>query len=293
MNKRISNFKLFEALSKYDEYMGRLLHLYGSIPVPKEKSSIVIKKIILSTNDNQFYRLGEDVHLNHIMIHDKVRFKDYFNFEGLLCGLFGGNLASRGLKYDLTINRKRYSVKFIDNSTKAPEIGSYRALKDEYIGDEIIENGGLTRIFQSDDEKLKEDLWIKISEKIDGWIIAYPDDSKNPSQILVNLIPKNSMKSLLFKGFVVAPKAGLERGIFSLALSGKFKYVDDENIKKFSIHLPVLTIYELKKIIKNPDEETWAEIVFGEYGSKIRPDVLRYIHKNKEDIGSKLINLPN
>ena len=68
---------------------------------------------------------------------------------------------------------------------------------------------------------------------------------------------------------------------------------DDENIKKFSIHLPVLTIYELKKIIKNPDEETWAEIVFGEYGSKIRPDVLRYIHKNKEDIGSKLINLPN
>jgi hypothetical protein len=215
-----------------------------------------------------------------------------FNFEGLLCGLFGGNLAGRGLKYDLTINRKRYSVKFIDNSTKAPELGSYKNVQDEWIGERIIEKGGLTRIFQSNDLELKEQIWNIVSEKIDGWIIAYPDDSKNPTQILVNLIPKNSMKNLLFDGCVTSPKSGLARGIFSLALSGRFKYYEDEDIKKFSIHLPVLTIYELKKIIKTPDEESWAELVFGEYGSKIRPDVIRFIHKNKNEIGARLIDFP-
>ena len=48
--KYLKYFKLFESveieIDEYNDYMGKLLQLYGSFPVPKEKSSIVIKKII-------------------------------------------------------------------------------------------------------------------------------------------------------------------------------------------------------------------------------------------------------
>ena len=42
----INDYKIFEALTEYDDMMGKILHLYGSIPLPKEKSAIVINKII-------------------------------------------------------------------------------------------------------------------------------------------------------------------------------------------------------------------------------------------------------
>ena len=43
------NHELLEQQEK-DRLMGELLHLYGSIPVPKEKSSTVIKKIVIDTD---------------------------------------------------------------------------------------------------------------------------------------------------------------------------------------------------------------------------------------------------
>jgi len=51
--KYLNDFKLFEnrKLTEYDDIMGKLLHLYGSIPLEKEKASIVIGKIVLNSKE--------------------------------------------------------------------------------------------------------------------------------------------------------------------------------------------------------------------------------------------------
>lgn len=80
--KFIKSYKVFEGVhDKSDEYnslMGRLLHLYGSIPVPKEKSSVVINKIVMSSM-GKLFKLGEEVNINFYKLHDKIRFSDYFD----------------------------------------------------------------------------------------------------------------------------------------------------------------------------------------------------------------------
>ena len=83
--KFIKEFSLFESVHDntptYNDLMGKLLHLYGSIPVPKEKSSVVIKKII-TTSMGKTFKLGENVDINFCKVHDKIRFSDYFNNGG-------------------------------------------------------------------------------------------------------------------------------------------------------------------------------------------------------------------
>lgn len=129
-----------------DDIMGKLLRLYSSIPVPKEKATIVIGKILNKYNietykDSEGY-LGyfnisdsSDIDLPNLsdkytgkvglQLRDRVRFKDYFdsflndkeirghNFEGLLSGIFGAKLETNGVKiaknskYDLVIPMER------------------------------------------------------------------------------------------------------------------------------------------------------------------------------------------
>jgi len=269
----IKSYKIYESeiISNltYDELMGKLLHLYGSIPVPKEKSSIVIQKIIQSTRED-FYQFGEVVDINYCKVHDKIRFSDYFhsllrqkdirghNFEGLICGIFGGFLSTRGTKWDVTTNDKNYSVKFVDNKTKAPEIGKFK---------NIIESS---------------------SYDIDGWILSYPDDIENPSEIIVNVVPKALMWTILSNGLVVAPKGGYN-DYYSLALSAKYRNID--GIVTSKIKIPRVSKEELVNEWRNLEEENWATKVFGEWGYKIRPDVLRYIKTNKTEIIKKLSEL--
>ena len=56
--KFLKSYKIYENnLTPEEEYfdlMGKLLHLYGGIPVPKEKSSIVIKKIVKADLNRSF-----------------------------------------------------------------------------------------------------------------------------------------------------------------------------------------------------------------------------------------------
>lgn len=319
--KFLKDFQIFERkkLDEYDDLMGRLLHLYGSIPLEKEKASVVISKIVFNTI-GKYYKLGDDVNIRHQADHDKVRFKDYFdsllkskdsrghNFEGTLAGLYDGDLSERGEKWDITIEGKTWSVKFIDNPAKAPEIGSFNkvildASKQPKEGDrlslyypnlhnDIMEEGGLTKLFRSDNRELKEKAFNVISHGITGgWIIAYPiKSSKNDNiNIQLNIIKVDEMKEMLVdKKMSVAPKAGI-KSKFTLALSAKFKY--NKDITKSIIKIPILPLSKLKEIARSNNEIEWAEDIFGpKYGSKIRPDVLRYIKNNSEDIGNKLLS---
>jgi hypothetical protein len=305
----INNFHLFESrkLNEYDSIMGKLLHLYGSISLEKEKASIIINKIVLNSR-GKYFRLGEDVNIRHEADHDKVRFKDYFdsllkskdsrghNFEGTIAGLYGGDLSQRGEKWDITIEEKTWSVKFVDNSSKAPEIGSFNksiidASKLNYpnLENDIIEMGGLTTLFRSDNKELKNKVFEVISNGITGgWILSYPEKSKHGRnfKIVMNIVPVDVMRDLFVnKKMSVAPKAGI-KSKFTLALSSKYK--KEPSVITSSIRIPILTLSELKSIAYSDKELQWSIDVFGKYGPKIRTDVLRHIKNNADDISDRL-----
>lgn len=295
----IKGYEVFE--SYHDEIMGSLLHVYGSIPMPKEKSSVVIKKIISASGIS--FNLGDNVDITHYKIHDKIRFRDYFdsllqgkdirghNFEGLIAGVFNGELAKRGAKYDVTIDGKNWSIKFVDSKSKAPELGSYRDIITKSVyNDRVIQAGGLTRLFQGDDYKLKRKVWTKISHNVDGWILAYPDDPKSPTKIILNIVGNEDMFSIISEGCVVAPKGGYN-AIYSLALSGTyrnkevFSLIDSE---ASFISIPTISNKELLSSSLTSKEKKQAGQILGEFGSKIRPDVFRHIMINKQNVIKKL-----
>lgn len=285
-------------IEEKNRLMGELLHLYGSIPVPKEKSSEVIRKIVIDT-DGEFFKLGENIKPGSRKPHDKVRFADYFdsllsskdirghNFEGCLAGLYGGELNKRGGRWDITINGKNYSVKFVDGPGERVQLGSYKSYLTEFES-QIESLGGIGKLFRIRNNKLKKKVWSKIvgssSDKpseIDGWIIAYPVGiTGNWSSIVCHLIDFNTMTNMiLVEDMTVAPKQGWS-DFYSLAISSQYK---NKGVK-FEIEVPNMNLEELRLISLMDYEQKFSKRVFGEVSRKIRPDVLRYIIKNKDKI---------
>ena len=297
--KNIKHFKIFESLSKYDDMMGKILHLYGSIPLPKEKSSVVINKIVRTSGNN--FNLGDNIEINFFKPHDKIRFKDYYNslleskdsrghnFEGLVAGLFDGNLTTRGAKADVEIEGQRISVKFIDNQSKAAELGSYRSVLEKTpLNDYIVKLNGLTNIFKMDNSEvidkftareLKEELWSRISQGVDSWLIAYPDHD----DIAYHVISKDIMKEILMDGLVAAPKGGY-KSLYTLAVGSKFR----TKTNKCFIRIPVVTQRDLTNLMPSNKDMAWGAYVFGNIAYKMRPDVLKSIKANKTKIIKRL-----
>jgi len=310
--KYIDKYKVFEGEDiidmSYDDIMGRILHLYSSIPLTKQKSEIVIKKILYPN----YPKLGEEVNLTYQTPHDKARFVDYFNsllkskdtrgdnFEGFISGLYNGDLSSPYAKYDVIIDDKTWSVKFTDNQSKAPELGSFQKLIKENnldvyfnLGTDAKSSYGLREIFKGDNIDLKENLWTNVISKdiTGGWIIAYPIETKNNLYIRINVIELYTMKELLMNGGTTSPKGGF-KSIYSLSINPLFRIFksDEYSTKSYDIIIPKLTIDDLRKIYINDIERNWSSDVFGrKYSSKIRPDVLRYIKNNSKEIAYKLL----
>lgn len=292
--------KLFEAaLSQREELLGKLLHLYGSIPVSKQKSNVVIKKILYRNTSTPFFKLGDNIDFISEAPQDKVRFVDYFdslinsketrghNFEGTIAGLYNGELSEPGEKWDVSIEGQTWSVKFIDTSSKAPEIGRYKKIiTDNNLIKSVDKYNGLTKIFRfSNDiyvDMLKEEIWYSvISHGITGgWLIGYPFKG----DIVMHKIDLESMKNLLFSGYTASPKGGLI-SFYSLALSSRYKNISQE----YTIKIPKLNLKELKGLYLNREEKNWSNDIFGSYSNRIRPDVLRYIKNNEKEIAEKLL----
>lgn len=292
--------KLFEAaLSQREELLGKLLHLYGSIPVSKQKSNVVIKKILYRNTSTPFFKLGDNIDFISEAPQDKVRFVDYFdslinsketrghNFEGTIAGLYNGELSEPGEKWDVSIEGQTWSVKFIDTSSKAPEIGRYKKIiTDNNLIKSVDKYNGLTKIFRiSNDiyvDMLKEEIWDSvISHGITGgWLIGYPFKG----DVVMHKIDLESMKNLLFSGYTASPKGGLI-SFYSLALSSRYKNISQE----YTIKIPKLNLKELKGLYLNREEKNWSNDIFGSYSNRIRPDVLRYIKHNEKEIAEKLL----
>lgn len=306
--KYIDNYKIFENSFSVDqmseeELKGKILHLYGSIPLVKQKSNLVIKKILYPN----FLTIGDDVDLSYQLPHDKARFVDYFdsllnskdtrgdNFEGFLAGIYNGDLASPFAKYDIVVDGKTWSVKFVDNSNKAPELSSYqKPLVQQnlarFLSISKKASKGLKDVFKSKNKKLKEEIWNTVisPEITGGWLIAY--SSKN--KIRVNVIDVDTMKQLLMEGNTTSPKGG-HKAIYSLAISSNYKNFVSKNgaykTKHYDIIIPELTLDDYRNMYVSKDENDWSYKIFGKMGRKIRPDVLRYIKNNQEEIAQKLL----
>jgi len=88
---------------------------------------------------------------------------------------------------------------------------------------------------------------------------------------------------VLKEDMTVAPKQGWS-DYYSLAISSQFK---NKGIK-FEIEVPTMNLEELRLISLMDYEQKFSKKVFGEVSRKIRPDVLRYIIKNKDKIIKKM-----
>ena len=128
----------------------KLSYTYGKISLDKDDASETIKNLVRSEyhyrNDNElptkFYTKGIEYNtdLNLMKPSNKVRMYNYLNslikskttrgdnFEGLIAGLFNGQLSeTKDSKYDLTIDGDiKISVKFIDNINENPVLGNIR-----------------------------------------------------------------------------------------------------------------------------------------------------------------------
>jgi len=137
--KYLLSYKLYEASGGVnhlkdrtrEEKIGALLHLYGSIPVSKEKAAVVISKIVYSNKGGEYFKLSDKYIIPGAnKLHDQLRFADYFdslltskdtrghNFEGLIAGLFGGSLTKRGSRSDVTIDDTEWSVNLLITNLK-------------------------------------------------------------------------------------------------------------------------------------------------------------------------------
>jgi hypothetical protein len=154
---------------EYNVLLGKLLHLYSSIPVPKRKASVALSKMIPEFDFNQDVI---DLNVNTLFFHDKIRIIDYLNslleskeirgdnFEGFIAGLFGGVIStSKSSKHDVTIKNVDWSIKYTEFGDFRPVIGNFKNIlsksnviikfgkKDElHVFDFVSKFGGLTKI---------------------------------------------------------------------------------------------------------------------------------------------------
>ena len=322
--KHLLSYKIFEEASggtvewrqkPREEKIGALLHLYGSIPVSKEKAAIVINKIVMATKGDHFKLTDNYIIPGANKLHDQLRFADYFdslltskdtrghNFEGLIAGLFGGELTRRGTRSDVIINGEGWSVKFVNSKSESPVLGSIKSALDrqrrnaekfnkgrrtgkriillDKIGDRTV-----VEIFKSDDDELKEAVFNVAFRGTTGFIIGYPDvDDNNEDVIRLHVLSFDEMRSVVCGGGVVNPKNSSD--VWSLRVASSYRRAPN----KIEISIPTITDEELNQLI-GEDDNRWAKNVFGyTIARRMRPDVIQDIRKDKEKISQRLDSL--
>lgn len=301
--KYINSYKIFESNLTLDEVkevfdreekIGYLLHLYGSIPISKEKASVVISKIVKNSRNGVFFSLyGErKIIVPWDKLHDKLRFYDYFNsllnskdirghnFEGLIAGLFGGELTKRGSKSDVIIGETFWSVKFLNGGYEKPVLGSVKSSLDAELKS-IVENEykSIYELFVSDNMMLKRNVFDSVFAGITGFIIAYSNE--NNTEIYLHVIPFEKMRQIVCEGNVVRPKNASD--FWVLRVNVKYKTNDP-----IVIIVPQISDDDILQLLNTPNQK-WADMVFGKNISrKMRPDVIQDIILNREEISNRM-----
>jgi hypothetical protein len=266
-------------------------YLYNPIPIVKQEASEVIQRI-LRTHGLSF-EFGKDVDLNQLDTVNKMRMKDYINrivkykeirghaIEGLMCGLYQGNLNnSQSGSWDYSVAPGTVEQKYVEDEGESPVIGGYKQVLTS-LGPEVnaivknvTEKYGESNIFLINDDELTEikknvlagmtaDI-VCISTKIIDRIRSYYFTKEN----FINIFSDASNCS--------APK---QKGGNQIRI--KSSAVRSQGIT-FDIIVPKISEKEYDDFLNINQEEQAVAQIFGPFSNKIRPDILKWIKNNKE-----------
>jgi hypothetical protein len=266
-------------------------YLYNPIPIVKQEASEVIQRI-LRTHGLSF-EFGKDVDLNQLDTVNKMRMKDYINrivkykeirghaIEGLMCGLYQGNLNnSQSGSWDYSVAPGTVEQKYVEDEGESPVIGGYKQVLTS-LGPEVnaivknvTEKYGESNIFLINDDDLTEikknvlagmtaDI-VCISTKIIDRIRSYYFTKEN----FINIFSDASNCS--------APK---QKGGNQLRI--KSSAVRSQGIT-FDIIVPKISQKEYDDFLNINQEEQAVAQIFGPFSNKIRPDILKWIKNNQE-----------
>lgn len=292
--------------NQVDKELSSIMPLWAPIPKTKQKSADVIKKIFNSSKQ-EHYKPGQDIDLNVLKnLKDKVRFFEYgrsfqsekegrgFNFEGLLAGLFNGDVVISKNKEDIIVDGTPYSVKtsepnssFDSGTLKNGFNGEIKKMV--YDGVDISNIDKPIDLLRKGEEynpykrKMLESSFVSKQGIPLKWIFAiiysdYIEYTVWSSEELINTII-NDGKSVFGEG----------RSSVQVRLKSRYLMRNPKTIK-----FPTFTSNELKKLLYNKERgqkiDGVAEL-FGKYKTKIRPDVLKYIKDNPNSFIRRVINL--
>ena len=266
-------------------------YLYNPIPVVKQEASEVIQRI-LRTHGLSF-EFGKDVDLNQLDTVNKMRMKDYISrivkykeirghaIEGLMCGLYNGNLnTSQSGSWDYSVAPGTAEHQYIEDEGESPVIGGYKQVLTS-LGPEVnaivknvTEKYNESNIFLINDEELTEikknvlagmtaDI-VCISTKIIDRIRSYYFTKENFIEIFSDANNCSAPKQ----------KGGNQLRIKSSA-------VRSQGIT-FDIIVPKISQKEYDDFLNINQEEQAVAQIFGPFSNKIRPDILKWIKNNKE-----------
>jgi hypothetical protein len=266
-------------------------YLYNPIPIVKQEASEVIQRI-LRTHGLSF-EFGKDVDLNQLDTVNKMRMKDYINrivkykeirghaIEGLMCGLYQGNLNnSQSGSWDYSVAPGTVEQKYVEDEGESPVIGGYKQVLTS-LGPEVnaiiknvTEKYGESNIFLINDDDLTEikknvlagmtaDV-VCISTKIVDRIRSYYFTKENFIEIFSDANNCSAPKQ----------KGGNQLRIKSSA-------VRSQGIS-FDIIVPKISQKEYDDFLNINQEEQAVAQIFGPFSNKIRPDILKWIKNNQE-----------
>jgi hypothetical protein len=222
-----------------------------------------------------------------------MRMKDYINrivkykeirghaIEGLMCGLYQGNLNnSQSGSWDYSVAPGTVEQKYVEDEGESPVIGGYKQVLTS-LGPEVnaiiknvTEKYGESNIFLINDDDLTEikknvlagmtaDV-VCISTKIVDRIRSYYFTKENFIEIFSDANNCSAPKQ----------KGGNQLRIKSSA-------VRSQGIS-FDIIVPKISQKEYDDFLNINQEEQAVAQIFGPFSNKIRPDILKWIKNNQE-----------
>lgn len=293
--------------NQVDKELSSIMPLWAPIPKTKQGAANVIKKIFNSSKQTH-YKVGDNIDLTKLKnLKDKVRFFEYgksfqsekegrgFNFEGMLAGLFNGDVVVGKDKEDIIVGEIPYSVKTSEPGSSFDSGTLKSGFKNVT---DFMKDGGL----DVSDMKKPIDLLRKGEEynlyKREMLESSFVDKSNEPLEWIFAIIyPDNIIKYSvwsskdLIDAIINEGEKVFGEGRSSVQIRLKSRYLMT-NPK--TITFPTIESKDLEKILYNKERghriDKVAEL-FGKYKTKIRPDVLKYIKDNPNSFIRRVINL--
>ena len=284
------------------------------IDIEKDLSHQEIQKVLKSLGLKYDMFATTDINLEKDMIEDlrnQIRFDNFYKrmiaatdirggtWEGLFAGLFNGKVVAgqSGVgKADVRTPEGGWSLKFLANKNEAPVLGSLKTQLAQAKEEGLVgEDATIYGIFNTPDNQTSSELFEakhhildSAFKGVDFIAVAYPLPEQNT--LIMHFTDIDDLKEIIIDSEnppINKPKAGPE-ALGELRLSAR-------GWKQFpflQITFPEATSEKYEEYLKKYPREKEIEGVFGKYGEKIPPEVLKYVRKNPKTIIDRLRSIP-